>query len=456
MSPRVTLSLAVLLAVVVGYIFLVDRPQARRAEEAKRLVQLASKDITMITLVSPKGEVGLSRRDAAHWDVTRPVRVPAASFAVSGLLDTITGLIPQQTLGTGGDLKAYGLDKPTARMTLGTSKGQTVTLEIGKPAPIGSTLYARLVPGGKVYQIDASTKDALAKSAADLRQKTVADFANADVQKVRVVSSAGTLVADRLGPDRWRIEGPPARPADDFKVTDLFFPLTTTEAKVFHDGVTDLAAYRLDHPAVTIDLVLKDHPEPLRVLLAQQGKVAYAAVAGSHTVLELDSSIVGKETPEPLTLVSHRVLPYNTQNLTSLTWRRNDRTLEVRRQGPGFTGGGLSDADISSMFSTVNLMDADRVESLALPPSGAPAFEIQTDGAADAKFLVQVYKDPKGGWLATDRALALQYHLTGNAFDSLPGPVKSFLALAQPSPSKPAPHSTTPGKTAPPPAPKTK
>ena len=129
MSPRTTISLAVILALVVGYIYVVDRPQAQRAEHAKRLIQLSSADITTIALVSSKGEVGLSRRDAAHWDVTRPVHVPAASFAVNSLLDTVTGVVPQRTLGSAGNLVEFGLDKPAAQITLGTSRGQTVTIE---------------------------------------------------------------------------------------------------------------------------------------------------------------------------------------------------------------------------------------------------------------------------------------------------------------------------------------
>jgi len=445
-SPRITISLAILLALVVGYIYLVDRPQAQRAEQAKRLIQLSSADITTISLVSSKGEVGLARRDATHWDVTRPVHVPAASFAVSSLLDSITGVVPQRTLGSGGNLGEYGLDKPVAQITLGTAKGQTVTLEIGKPSAVGSTSYARLQPGGKVYQIDTSTNDALAKTATDLRQKTVADFANADVQKVRIVSLAGTLTVTRLGADRWQIDGPRTWPADDFKITDLFFPLTTSEAKVFHDGATALAAYGLDHPAATVDLTLRDRPEPLRILLTQRGKITYATVPGTPTVLELDASVLGKLTPDPLSLVSRRVLPYNAQNLTSVVWRRGGQVLEVRRQGPGFTGGGLSDTDISSMFSAINLLDADRVEPLSAAPAGAPAFEIQTDGASDAKFRVQIYREPKGGWLAADPALALQYHLTATVFDGLPGPVKTFLGIAPPPAAAPKPAPNAPAK----------
>ncbi|TMI90922.1 MAG: DUF4340 domain-containing protein [Bacillati bacterium ANGP1] len=440
MSPRTTISLAVVLALLVGYIYLVDRPQAQRAEQAKRLLQLSSADISTIALVSSKGEVGLSRRDATHWDVTRPVRVPAASFAVSSLLDTITGIVPQRTLGSGGNLGEYGLDKPAAQITLGTSRGQTVTLDIGKPSAVGSTSYARVQPGGKLYQIDSSTKDALAKSATDLRQKTVADFANADVQKVRIVSPAGTLAVNRLGPDRWQIEGPHAWPADDFKITDLFFPLTTSEAKVFHDGAGALAPYGLDHPAVTVDLTLRDRPEPLRILLSRRGKITYATVPGTPTVLELDASVEGKLAPETLSLVSRRVLPYNAQDLTSVVWRRGRQALEVRRQGPGFTGGGLSDGDISGMFSAINLLDADRVEPLSAAPAGAPAFEIQTDGAADAKFLVRMYREPKGGWLAADPALALRYRLTATAFDGLPGPIKTFLGLTPPPAPAPKPQ----------------
>jgi len=451
MSPRITIGLAIALAVVVGYIFLVDRPQAQRAESAKHLVQIAPKDTTRIALVSSKGAVELARRDATHWDVTNPIHVPAGSYAVSSLLDSVTGIVPQQSLGTAGNLKDYGLDKPAARITLTSSNGQTVTLEVGNASPVGATSYARVQPGGGLYQIDTSSKAALTKSAADLRQRSVADFANADVQKVRIVSPAGTLVIDRVANDRWKIEGPRAWPADDFKVTDLFFPLTTNEAKAFHDGVTDLSAYDLSHPVVTVDLTLRDRQEPVRILLAQRGKVTYAMVAGTQTVMELDASVQVKLTPQPLSLVSKRLLPYNPQNLTSFTWRKDGQTFALRRQGPGFTGGGLTEGEISSMFSLVNLLDADQVEPLAAQPSGPPAFEIQTDGAADAQFLVRVYREAKGGWLITNPTLALQYHLPSNAFDTLPAKIKTFLGLPQTAaqPGKPAPP-------APQPAPKTK
>lgn len=458
MSPRITAALAVALALVVGYIVLVDRPQAKRAEEAKHLIQLAPKDVTRISLVSAKGTVDLTRRDATHWDITAPIHVPAGSYAVSSLLDTVTGVVPQQSLGASSNLKEFGLDKPTAQITLTTSKGQTITLQIGNASPVGATTYARVQPSGGLYQIDTSTKDALAKSANDLRQKTVADFANADVQKVKVVSPAGTLVVDRVGGDRWRIEGAHAWPADDFKVTDLFFPLTTSEAKVFHDGVTDLAPYDLTHPAVAIDLTLRDRQEPVRILLAQRGKVTYATLVGTQTVLELDASVQGKLTVDPLSLVSRRILPYNPQNLTSFLWRREGQVFELRRQGPGFTGAGLTENDISSMFSVVNLLDADQVEPLTAASAGAPAFEIQTDGGSDAKFLLRLYRDPKGGWTAANPALALRYHLQGNAFDSLPAKIKTFLALPQPAaqpqpapqPGKPAPPAGTPHKPNPP------
>ena len=454
MNSRTTAALAAILAVVVGYIVLIDRPQAQRAEEARHLVQMPAKDVTRITLTSAKGAVTLVRRDATHWDIASPPLGPAASYGVSSLLDSVTGLIPQQSLGTAGNLAEYGLDKPVVAITLTAAGGQAATLEVGKASALGSTSYARVQPGGGLYQIDNATKDALTKSAADLRQKTVADFANAEVQKVKIVSPAGTLVVDRLAGDRWRIEGPHAWPADDFRVTDLFFPLTTSEAKAFHDGVTDLSPYDLDRPVVTVDLTLRDRQEPVRILLAQRGKVTYAAAAGSHTVLELDASVQGKLMPEPIALASRRVLPYNPPNLTGVTWRRGSQTIELRRQGPGFTGGGLSEGEISGIFSVVNLLDADRVEPLAPLPSGRPLFEVQTDGAADAQFLVQFFREPTGGWLATDGALALQYHLAANALDALPGKLKTFLGLPQAAsqPAKPPP-TTKPG---PAPAPKTK
>lgn len=458
MSPRVTLALAVAVALVAAYIVAVDRPQAQRAEEARHLVRLTKESITQITLQSPKGTVDLVRTppsrggaaEATHWAVTRPFAAPAAAYTVSDLLDAVLDIVPQRTVADRTtDWAAYGLARPDTRITLRTANGQAVSVELGTTSPVSTGIYARAVPGDAVYLIDASARDALTKSAADLRQKTLADFANADVQHVRVASAAGTLVVDRTGPDRWRLAGAHPWPADDFKVTDLFFPITTSDAKVFHDGVTDLAPYGLDHPAVTVELTLKGRAAPLRLLFASKGKVTYGMVAGAPTVLELDGGLLGRLTPSPISLVSKRLLPYSAPNLTAVTWSRPAAgkdahpsadfagwaTLQVRRQGPGFSGGGLTDSQISDMFSSLNLLEADTVEPLAGVPSGAPAFGIQTDGGEDARFHVVVYRRPGGGWLASDAVLGLEYRLPSNAFDAFPAPVTAFLGIAKAAPA---------------------
>ncbi len=449
MNPRITLGLAALLVLVGLYIFVVDRPQARRAEEARHLVQLTKTDVTGITLTSAKGTVELSRQGATHWVITKPFAAPATNFSVDDLIDAVTGLVPQRTLtDPGSDLAPYGLDKPAAKVTLRTGAGKTVTVEVGKATPVATAIYARATPGRSVVLVDSPFKDSLAKSATDLRQKSLADFNNRDVQKVRITSPKGTLALDRVGPDRWRLLGPRPWPADDFKVSDLFFPLTTTESKTFHDGATDLVPYGLDHPAVTVELTLKSRSAPLRVLLATRGKVVYGILAGTGNVLEFDPAFQAKLAPDPISLVSLRVLPYNAQDLTAVVWRRPGRTLEVRRQGPGFSGGRMTDKDILDMFSSLNILDAETVQPLAAAPAGSPAFEVRTDGAEDAKFDVAFYHQPDGKWLATDRALGLQYRLPSNALDGFPQPIKAFLGVAQPkkpgASSKPVP----PGKPA--------
>jgi hypothetical protein len=382
--------------------------------------------------------------------VTRPFAAPASTYTVSDLLDGVLAIVPQRTVAEKTtDWAAYGLAAPDAQITLRTADGKTASVEIGKASPVSTGLYARAVPGDAVYLVDASARDALTRTAADLRQKTLSDFSNADVQHVRVVSPSGTLAVDRIGPDRWRLAprqtgggsaGAPPWPADDFKDTELFFPITTSDAKVFHDGVRDLASYGLDHPDVTVELTLKNRPAPLRLLFASKGKKTYAMVAGASTVLEMDAGLVGRLTPAPMSLVSKRVLPYNAPNLTAVTWSRDGRTLQVRRQGPGFSGGGLSDAQITEMFSSINLLEADAVEPLAAAPPGGPAFTIQTDGGADAQFRVLLYRGPNGPWLATDPGLGLQYRLPSNTFDSFPPAITAFLGIVKAAPAPGAPR----------------
>ncbi|HEV2357000.1 MAG TPA: DUF4340 domain-containing protein [bacterium] len=475
MNPRVTIALALVVALVAAYILAVDRPQAQRAEEARHLVHVTKAGVTQIALRNGKETVELARVDATHWTVTRPFRAPASSFAVSDLLDAALGIVAQRTAADKAtDLAAYGLAAPATELTLRTADGKTVAVDLGKGSPVSAGMYARTVPGDAVYLIDTSARDALAKTAADLRQKTLADFTNADVQRVRVASASGTLAVDRVGPDRWRLQGAHPWPADDFKVTDLFFPITTTDAKAFHDGVTDLAPYGLDHPTVTVELTLKNRPSPLRFLFAARGRVTYAMVAPSGagqapsgagqaaapTVLQMDAGLVGRLTPTPISLVTRRVLPYDAQNLTAVTWSRDEQSLQVRRQGPGFAGGGLTEGDITDMFSSINLLEADTVEPLSAAPPGAAAFMISADGGEGARFRVAVYHRP-GGWLATDAALGLQYKISANAFDSFPKPIVAFLGIPRRGPAAAprgpvtptAPNPVTPTAPAKPPTP---
>jgi Domain of unknown function (DUF4340) len=453
MNPRVTLALAALVVLVGAYIVAVDRPQAQRAEQSRHLVHLTKDSIVEVTLQNPKGTTDLALANG-QWTVTRPFSAPAGRYTVSDLLDGVLGAVPQRTVADKTtDLAAYGLARPDTRITLRTKTGKSVSVEFGKPSPISGGIYARTDPGDAVYLVDSSVRESVAKSAADMRQKTLADFANADVQTVRITSASGSFAVDRVGTERWRLEGAHPWPADDFKVTDMFFPITTSDAKAFHDGVRDPAPYGLDHPAVTVELTLKNRPTPLRLLFAPKGKVTYAMVAGAPTVLELDAGLAARLTPTPISLVSKRVLPYNAPNLTAVTWSRPAggkgagaaagsgeaagwSTLTVRRQGPGFSGGGLSDSQITDMFSSINLLEGDTVEPLAATPAETPAFRIRTDGGADAQFDVVLYRRSGGGWRAANSALGLEYRLPANAFDGFPGPVTSFLGIAGQRPSQ--------------------
>jgi Domain of unknown function (DUF4340) len=251
---------------------------------------------------------------------------------------------------------------------------------------------------------------------------------------------------DRLGPERWQIEGPRPWPADDFKVTDVFFPLTSSDAKAFHDDVTDPAAFGLDHPSVTVELTMKGRSDPLRFFFTQRGKTVYGMMAGGKTVYELDPSLIGKLSPNAVSLVSMRVVPYNAQHLTAVEWRRGGQTLELRRQGPGFTGSGLTDAEITDMFSSLNILDADTVEPMGTPPAGTPVFEIKTDGAQDAQFDVIFYRQPNGAWMAIDQALGLQYRLASNGLDGLPPKFKTFAGIGPVTRAAPAPKAPVPAK----------
>jgi len=159
MVRRTTWILLGVLAVVAVAYGLWRRASAQKvdAEPTAAPVQLWSltaDQIETLRLVNlSSGRLLVVRRDPlAGWQMTAPRIVEADSGRIEMALGWLLAPDVRQSLEDPGDLSAFGLEPPQARLTVLLKDGASRTLEVGRIDPTGSVYYVRL-PGGSAVAL---------------------------------------------------------------------------------------------------------------------------------------------------------------------------------------------------------------------------------------------------------------------------------------------------------------
>lgn len=75
------------------------------------------------------------------------------------LYDSLINLKPTQKIDDSKDLSAYGLDAPSAEVTVTFSNNEKTTMLLGNDAPLGKGAYIRVEGDENVYLIDTADKE---------------------------------------------------------------------------------------------------------------------------------------------------------------------------------------------------------------------------------------------------------------------------------------------------------
>jgi hypothetical protein len=248
MRFRNTLALALLFLALGGYLYFVENPRHEQAAEQKKLVSFKPEDASEITLTYPDMQIVL-KKTGAGWRIAKPIDVDADQTAVANLLRAAADAEVKRTLEGGNtSLDVYGLDKPDAIVSITMVDGTKLpSIRIGKTAPVGFSAYAQLEGTNDVKLVPSVFQTGMKRDVKDLRNKTIIDFQDADVQQIEITTPQSTIHLARQG-DGWALDQPLAAKADATEVTSFLSALRGTRAEEFVDQPTALVDYGLDTP----------------------------------------------------------------------------------------------------------------------------------------------------------------------------------------------------------------
>lgn len=143
--------LSIILAVLSAALLIVLGIKYREARAAKETPETEDAGIVaqpseFVSLKYSNGITTLSfiRNEADAWVWADDTSFPLDDATITSILDTLTTMVPQQTLSAPDSLEEYDLDDPAATITAATSDEKTFKASFGKTTTDGNSYYTLL------------------------------------------------------------------------------------------------------------------------------------------------------------------------------------------------------------------------------------------------------------------------------------------------------------------------
>jgi len=223
------------------------------------------------------------KKNGADWQMTKPIAARADFGAVEGALERVASVQMQGVIEeTGDDLKKYGLDKPSATITVGLGSSKA-TLTLGKSE--NSVVYARDSARPLIFTVAPTLTTDLFKDATEYRRKDLFDARSFTMDKVTFLRGTETITLekskDKDGKETWKNGS--GKDVDSAKAEDLLAKLGALRADKFQTQ-PDPA---LKSPALTVTTHFDNKMET--VAFAKAGTMAVASRADEPGSATLDA-----------------------------------------------------------------------------------------------------------------------------------------------------------------------
>jgi Domain of unknown function (DUF4340) len=256
----------------------------------KTAIKFDREKVDHIDATADNNTVELAKADG-DWKLLKPIEAPADSGAAESLLGKVQS-VQMKSIVTDSvapaDLKKYGLDKPTASITLSLGSAKA-SLLLGGKAGDGS-LYAKDASKPLVMTIDPMLVDDLKKGADDYRRKDLFAFRAYDATHIELTRGKDTVAFDKIkgakpeDEDKWRRTGAKTD-ADKEKMSVFLAKLESLRAMSFADPKTKTG---LDSPVLTVDAKFDEGKKEERVVFGKSGSDVYASRPGDPSAAKVN------------------------------------------------------------------------------------------------------------------------------------------------------------------------
>jgi hypothetical protein len=241
-----------------------------------------------------EAEVVRLQRQEETWQIVEPRVLPADDLNVDRLLSTLSRLqaveFPAETK---TELAPYGLEQPSAQLTVELKDGKTLSVALGSEKE--GQVYVITSEHPAVATLLTSTADILRADLEELRDHRLARLNPNQVGQVTLELLEERVTLNPLPQEKGSLEvrwENPERPGQVVNLSSLFASLNAARAKEFVPATDPEAQKALAAPDLTLDIAPKPETEqePLTLSLSSAGLRAYARSSRQPDIAVLDLS----------------------------------------------------------------------------------------------------------------------------------------------------------------------
>ncbi len=372
-----------------------DRGAARDLRAGQRLPFFDERAVTGFVLAGSSTPWHIVRAPPG-WRIASPVDDLADPRAVEALIDAARRSPIESSIDDPEAPTSYGLAPPFARLSF--EGVETPALEIGRVAPTGEAVFARLAGRASVLLLRLPDSGPLADAdPAALRHRSIVDIAQSEIVGIEIAPGALELARE---PDGWWIVSPRRFPASSQRVDKLLGAWCAAKVAGWDDTGSPLdSKYGLGESAPRITLRAKETTRAMTLGGDAGNGRRFVICDGRKTILLAEAATPALDPPEFGDLRATPLTNVNRYTVTSLVYAAGAARFEATRKGERTwtkdTGETIPESDVYALL--VGLLEAQTTGWHDGKPSEAPRATLDYVGQNGSAGRL-VFFDDRASW----------------------------------------------------------
>ena len=256
---RYTIILSAILGLLASIFFLFVVEEEQKVE-VERVFDIDIAWVVALEVNAYDTSTTIEKVPLTGWEITSPMRYSADPNVVGTILRELSTLSPVRTIAdTVENLSEYGLENPSASITVNQGLGKPLTLMLGDPNPSRTAYYAVDGATRRVFLIPSQINDNLRKTSDMLRNRTLFELDRDKVNEIILTKNDYQIVIRMDSFGTWRVEEPYRLPAERDEVLNALNTIGGASVVTFvEEEPKTLRRYGLTNPKLTATLKSMD------------------------------------------------------------------------------------------------------------------------------------------------------------------------------------------------------